>query len=168
MTWAGSSYLHSPSNWCGLEKSINLVTRKSWCSRGRALVKRSASWLWELTYGRWRRPERTCWRMKWQSTSMCLVLSWKTGLFAIYITLVLLALRGVAPRIGIPSSWRRRRSQTIILLAEDMDLYSASAEDLETVACFLHVQEMREEPRNIHQPVVNLLVSGHPAQSASA
>eukprot|EP00268_Persea_americana_P033271 TRINITY_DN32976_c3_g1_i1.p2 TRINITY_DN32976_c3_g1~~TRINITY_DN32976_c3_g1_i1.p2 ORF type:complete len:110 (-),score=13.35 TRINITY_DN32976_c3_g1_i1:676-1005(-) len=87
-----------------------------------------------------------------------LMKDWITGM-----ALVLSTLRGVVPRIGTPSSVRSRRSQRISLVAEDMDLYSASAEVLEIVACFLHFHEMREEPKNIHQPVVDRLVSGHPA-----
>ena len=45
---------------------------------------------------------------------------------------------------------------------------SASAEDMETIVFFLHFQEKREVPRNIHQLAVELLVFGHPAQLASA
>ena len=47
-------------------------------------------------------------------------------------------------------------------------LYSASAEDLETIACFLDFQESIESPRNIQNPVTNLLVSRHDPQSISA
>jgi hypothetical protein len=48
-----------------------------------------------------------------------------------------------------------------------MARYSASVEDLETRSCFLHLQEIKALPKNIHQPVVDRRVSGHPAQSAS-
>ncbi|KAL5701104.1 hypothetical protein ACHQM5_026479 [Ranunculus cassubicifolius] len=51
--------------------------------------------------------------------------------------------------------------------AADMARYSASVDDFETESCFLHFQEIRASPRNIHQPVVDFLVSGQPAQSAS-
>jgi hypothetical protein len=46
-------------------------------------------------------------------------------------------------------------------------LYSASVVDLETVGCFIALQETRLEPRNIAKPPVDLLSSKHPAQSAS-
>ncbi|KAI0523040.1 hypothetical protein KFK09_005430 [Dendrobium nobile] len=36
--------------------------------------------------------------------------------------------------------------------AADSDLYSASVEDLATVACFLTVQEMRFGPRKVQNP----------------
>ena len=60
-----------------------------------------------------------------------------------------------------------QRSQIISEQAADMARYSDSVEDLETLACFLLFHEIKEEPRNMHQPVTKRRVSGHPAQSAS-
>ena len=54
-------------------------------------------------------------------------------------------------------------SQTTATIA----LYSASAEDLETVCCFFDFQDIKESPRNTQYPVIDLLVSGQPAQSES-
>jgi len=48
-----------------------------------------------------------------------------------------------------------------------MDRYSASADDLETVTCFLLFHDMRDLPRNIQYPVIEHLVKGHRAQYAS-
>ena len=48
----------------------------------------------------------------------------------------------------------RRRSQIIKLLADDMDVYYASAEDFETAGFFFHFQEIRDVPMNAHHPVV--------------
>jgi hypothetical protein len=48
-----------------------------------------------------------------------------------------------------------------------MALYSDSIEDLETRYCFLLFQNIRESPKNIHQPVIERRVSGQLAQSAS-
>lgn len=46
--------------------------------------------------------------------------------------------------------------------------YSGSADDLDTVVCFLDFQEMIEAPRKQQKPVIDLLVSGHVvAQSES-
>ncbi len=50
---------------------------------------------------------------------------------------------------------------------EDIDRYSDSAEDLDMVYCFLDFQEIKEEPRKTQNPVMDRLVSKHPAQSAS-
>ena len=47
------------------------------------------------------------------------------------------------------------------LLAEAMDPHLASTEDLETVGYVLHFHEIRDVPRSINHPVVDLLVSGH-------
>ncbi|KAK2444911.1 hypothetical protein QL285_015901 [Trifolium repens] len=98
---------------------------------------------------------------------MCFVLSWYTGFTAICIALVLSACSGVGFVCEKPSSERRPRNQIISEHAADMDRYSASVEDLDTKSCFLHFQEMGASPKNIHQPVVDFLVSGQPAQSAS-
>jgi hypothetical protein len=52
-------------------------------------------------------------------------------------------------------------------VAEAKALYSASEEDLETVICFLVLQEINELPKKKHWPEIDLLVSIHHAQSAS-
>ncbi|KAJ0859067.1 hypothetical protein HanRHA438_Chr13g0608231 [Helianthus annuus] len=52
--------------------------------------------------------------------------------------------------------------------AAHIDLYSASAEDLDTTLCFLLFQEIKDFPRNIQNPVIDLLLSIHFAQSESA
>ncbi|KAK9100546.1 hypothetical protein Scep_023976 [Stephania cephalantha] len=45
--------------------------------------------------------------------------------------------------------------------------YSASADERATTDCFFERQEIGEEPRNMMHPVVDRLVEGQPAQSAS-
>ena len=49
-----------------------------------------------------------------------------------------------------------------------IDLYSISAEDLDTACCFLDFYETRESPIKTQKPVTDLLVSRKVAQSASA
>ena len=46
-------------------------------------------------------------------------------------------------------------------------LYSASAEDLETVCCFFDFQDIKESPRNTQYSVIGLLISRQLAQSES-
>lgn len=70
----------------------------------------------------------------------------------------------MGPRTGTPSSQRRHSSQITSLLAKDIDLYSAALDDFETVA----LPRKKQCPRNIHQPVVDLLALGHLAQFALA
>jgi len=48
----------------------------------KALVKTSAIWCWEERWERTMSPSTILERMKWQSTSMCFVLSWKEGFLA--------------------------------------------------------------------------------------
>lgn len=45
--------------------------------------------------------------------------------------------------------------------------YSDSAEDMETVGCFLDFQDISDEPKNIQYPVVDRLLSLQDPQSAS-
>ena len=160
--------LHSPSNWCGKAENINLLVTSWWRVLGRAFVNISANWFRVETWGKVIFSVTTCWRKKWQSISMCFILSWKTGLLAILIALVLSPWRGVELPTMTPNSQRRRRSQMISALANNITQYSASAEDFETVVCFLHFHETRDSPTNMHQPVVDRQESGQPAQSTSA
>src|SRR4051812_47025700 len=97
---------------------------------------------------------------------MCLVLAWNTGF----------AERYVAPRLShhkhdlclslTPSSLSSASTHIISVVASATALYSASVLDLDTVACFLAFQEIRSGPKNTAKPPVDLLSSGHPAQSA--
>ena len=62
-----------------------------------------------------------------------------------------------------PEAHEARQSQKVAYIAQ----YSDSVKDLETRACFLLFQEIKESPRNMHQPVTDRRISGHLAQSAS-
>jgi hypothetical protein len=55
----------------------------------------------------------------------------------------------------------------ISVIAFAIALYSTSAVDLENISCFLALQEIRFVARNIAKPLVDLLSSKQPAQSAS-
>jgi len=83
------------------------------------------------------------------------------------MALVLSVCIGVGFACEKPSSEKRPRNQIISQHEVDMVQYSASVDDLETESCLLHFQEIGAFPKNIHQPVVDFRVSGHPAQSES-
>ena len=83
---------------------------------------------------------------------------------SVLIALVLSAYRRVGLVKKTASSLRRRQSQITTLLVEDIERYSASAGDLDTVVCLLHFHEIGDVPRNIHQLVVERRVSEQPAQ----
>jgi hypothetical protein len=68
---------------------------------------------------------------------------------------------------GKPSSCRSFRTHITSVVALATDLYSASVEDLDTVACFLALQEIKFVPRNTAKPPVDLLSSKLPTRSAS-
>ena len=151
-----------PSNWCGVERSSNLEVTE-WENHGKTYVGLLWMWSWYGICGRWRTLGKIFSRIKWQSTSMCFVHSWNIGLLAIWIALVLSAKRGVGYLRKTPNSLRRRWSQTISLEADDIALYLASIDDLETVDCFLHFWEIIVVPKNIRQLVVEHWVLGQPA-----
>jgi hypothetical protein len=63
------------------------------------------------------------------------------------MALVLSAWRGAEVLRWTPRFVNQPQSQKISKLAEDMEQYSNSVEDLEIPSCFLHFQEMRESPK---------------------
>jgi hypothetical protein len=67
----------------------------------------------------------------------------------------------------IPRSARRYNSHCNSHVADDRALYSASEEDLETVACFFARHEIKDLPIKKQYPDIDFLVSMQPAQSAS-
>jgi hypothetical protein len=58
-------------------------------------------------------------------------------------------------------------NQVISQLVMAMALYSASAEERETMDYFLERQERRESPKKMQKPMTDLRVSEQPAQSES-
>ena len=52
-------------------------------------------------------------------------------------------------------------------MVEAIARYSTSVEDLDTISYFLFLQEIRESPKKIQNPVVDLRSVGSLAQSAS-
>lgn len=115
----------------------------------------------------WTKPSWTLFLMKWQSMSMCLVLSWKTELAGIWIADLLSQNKSTGPSICTPSSPRRPVSQTTSATVEAILLYSASAELLKIVCYFLDFQDIKESPSLSKYLVIDLLVTIHDTQSAS-
>ena len=105
--------------------------------------------------------------MKWQSTSMCLVCSWKTGFLTIWSAAWLSQWSRVGWEWDIPRLWRRSLNHFNSPVTAVMDRYSASAEERDTVCCFLVFHEIGEDPSRTNHPVRDLRVKGHPAQSES-
>jgi hypothetical protein len=60
------------------------------------------------------------WRVRWQSISICLVRSWKTELWAIWIELLLSQYIGVGWEKKTLISASNQRNQTISLVVDDM------------------------------------------------
>jgi hypothetical protein len=142
------------------QKSLNRL-------EGRPFVKTSANCSADGTYRTLISPRKTFSLTKWRSISMCLVLWWCTGLLDRYWALTL-SQNTMVDRCGTRwSSLSNWRSQTHSATAFATPRYSASALDLEIVACHLDDHDIKLAPKKTQYPEVDRLVSGHPAQSAS-
>lgn len=104
---------------------------------GRALMNMSASWCWDLIGMSLRNPEKTLSRTKWQSISICFVSSWKVGFEAMWIAAWLSENKRIGESTMMWKSFSKCYNQKSSLVVAAKALYSASADDLETVACFL-------------------------------
>ena len=99
--------------------------------------------------------------------SICLVLSWKTGLDAIWIAAVLSLYTTIGKTVGMSNSRKRPSIHVTSVTVDARLLYFALAELLDTVDYFLHFQESKDSPNLTIYPVMDLLVSGHDPHSAS-
>jgi len=131
------------------------------------LVKKSAICKEEGTKGKAMVPCLRWWRVRWQSISMCLVRSWKTELWAIWIELWLSQYIGVWWEKETLISASNQHNQTISLVVDAMTRYSISVDDWEIIDCFFLFQEIRESPKKIQNPVTDLQSMGSLPWSAS-
>lgn len=104
---------------------------------GRALLNMSARWCWDLIGMSLRDPEETVSHTRWQSISICFVRSWKVGFEAIWIAAWLSQNKRIGESTVMWKSFNKCDNQKSSLVVAAKALYSASEDDLETVACFL-------------------------------
>ena len=120
-----------------------LVSNAFNCWPLRAFVRRSASYEWVGVKNNLMTLSWTLSLTKSQSICICLVLSWNIGFSPIYMA-------AWVPQKSIASlgwntskSFNKAKIQVISQVVTAMALYSASAEDLETMNCFLDFHEIR-------------------------
>ncbi|WZZ40605.1 hypothetical protein YC2023_036864 [Brassica napus] len=103
----------------------------------------------------------------WQSTSICLVISWKTELLAMCIAAWLSQCIVIGVVTSIPKSLRSPLIQINSLVSFLIALYSVSALEQDTTFYFLLFHVTKLPPMKVQYPVVDLLSTRSPAQSAS-
>ena len=101
---------------------------------------------------------------KWWLISICLVLECIKGFLDRLMSLVLSHFKGMWSRIT-PKSSRCCFIQRLWTQQLPAAIYSASALDNATYACFLQFQDTRELPKRWHVPLVFFLSSLHRAKS---
>ena len=137
---------------------MNLILRPL-----RDLVKMSASWSFELTKFVATHPDAIFSLMKWQSTLICLVLSWKTGLYAICNAAWLSQMSFIYSFFPNLNSRRRCLNHMSSHVAKAIARYSALALDLATASCFSLFQDIKLLPIKTQYPEVERLYEGVPA-----
>lgn len=90
-----------------------------------------------------------CCRMKWQSISMCLVRSWNTGLAAMWMAARLSQKNGTVPACLTSKCYNNMRNHMILHVVLAVTRYSTSAEERETIVCFLERHVIGEDPRKM-------------------
>lgn len=98
---------------------------------------------------------------------MCLVRSWKIGFWAIYREDWLSQNKDIGVDKETPRLWSKARSYLSLAVMLAIERNSTSADERDTVYCFLVFQEIGEEPRNTIQPESECCVNGQLAQSES-
>ena len=144
----------------------NSFLKKKNLSFGRGFVNISASCNFVSMNFTSQSPLFTWSLMKWWRISMCLVLECWIWFLVRFIALVLSQSRGTS-LIFNPKSASCYLSQSICAQQLLATMYSASAVERATQACFLLCQEMRLDPRRWQVPLVLFLSSSHPAKSKS-
>lgn len=140
---------YSPSKW-NISK-IFILDKRLWNrAQPRSLVKISANWKWDFTWRVWTSPRWIFSWTKWQSSSICFVRSWYTGLAAMWMTALLSQNRRAGWGCKMWKSLKRENSHINSQHVEAMDRYSNLAEKRETVYCFLDFYDTKESPKNTY------------------
>ena len=136
-----------------------LLQIDSLCLGPKPFVKQSASWLQDLMYSSLKTPQFNFSLIKNLSISTCFVRSNWTGLFAILIAAMLSQWSIIVSFRNSRSSFNKLFNHIISHRLNAIALYSASAVDQATTACFLLCHETRLPPTNTQYPDVDLLSS---------
>ena len=100
------------------------------------------------------------WKVRWQLISMCLVRSWKTELWAIWIEFWLSQYIKVRWERETLISASNQHNQTISLVVYVRARYFVLVDDWKTINCFILFQKIRESLKRIQNPVTNLWSMG--------
>lgn len=130
-------------------------------------VSTSTNWKREITWMGEMMPTKSFSLTKWQSNSTLLVLSWKMGFLVRCMAAWLSQYTRAGCECWIWKSLSKTSNQTISQKVWAKARYSASANERDTVACFLDFQLIKESPIKTQKLVTDLRVSGQAAQSES-
>lgn len=131
----------------------------SWdnAEEGMDFVNILANWKCERIGRSFMAPSLILSRIKWQSISIFLVRSWKTGLVARWIAESLS--QNITASVGTVTckslrSWIMHKTSLVVVANAR---YSASVEERDMVICFLVFQEIRASPWKTQKPVTDFL-----------
>jgi len=144
----------------------NSFLRKLNLSLFKGFVNKSASWFSELTNWISQSPFIMWSLIKWCRISICLVLECWTGFLVKLIALVLSNNNEILERLS-PKSLNRCFNQMVWAQQLLVAMYSASAVDNATQACFLLCQDIKLDLSKWHVPLVLFLSTLQPAKSES-
>ena len=136
---------HQVGEWMSRTPNLRIIVEKASFPLG--LMNTSASWFVEVTYLVTTEPSCILSWIKWQSISICLVLSWKRGLAAICKVAVLSQYNNVGFRCNILKCVNNECCKVNSKHVPIMALYPAFAEERDTIFYLFVRYEIREDPQ---------------------